>query len=77
MDNNDELQIFLHNIVWLRNHYGISKKKMASMLGIGVQSLTKIEHGELPPRLRANIFLAVEQEFSIPPFIQLTVRLGE
>ena len=30
--NHIELENFAHNVVWLRKHYGISKKKMAQLL---------------------------------------------
>lgn len=52
-----QLENFVHNVVWLRKHYGISKKKMAEILGIGVASLNKIEDGFLPPKIGINIFL--------------------
>ena len=58
--------IFFHNIVWLRKHYGISKKRMAELLGIGLWSLNKIEKGIIPPRLDVHILFAVSKQFGIP-----------
>ena len=60
------IDIFLHNIVWLRKHYGLSKKEMAKRLGIGLWSLNKIEKGELPPRLHCDIIFAIFQNFGVP-----------
>ena len=62
----DCFAIFLHNIAWLRKHYGISKRRMAELLGIGLWSLNKIEKGEIPPRLDAHIIFAVSKHFGIP-----------
>ena len=38
-----EVQILMQNITWLRKKYGYSKKMMAGILGIGLWSLNKIE----------------------------------
>ena len=67
--------IFLHNIVWLRKHYGISKKRMAKMLGIGLCSLNKLEKGEIPPRMDVHIIFAVSKQFGISPAEQFSVYL--
>ena len=68
---------FLHNIVWLRKHNGLSKKEMAKRLEIGLWSLNKIERGELPPRLHCDIIFAVHHEFGIPYADLLSIRLDE
>lgn len=52
----NEIDIFLKNISYLRKHNKLSKRKMAEILGIGVKSLNKIENGELPPRIGVNFF---------------------
>ncbi|MBO5323027.1 MAG: helix-turn-helix transcriptional regulator [Oscillospiraceae bacterium] len=67
--------IFLHNVAWLRRHYGISKKRMAKLLGIGLWSLNKIEKGEIPPRLDVSIIFAISRQFSIPPAELFSVYL--
>ena len=67
LEMHDSFAILLHNIVWLRKHYGISKKRMAKMLGIGLWSINKIELGEIPPRLDVRIIFAISRQFSIPP----------
>ena len=70
------IDIFLHNIVWLRKHYGLSKKEMAKRLGIGLWSLNKIEKGEWPPRLYCDIIFAVYQNFGISCADLLSLRLN-
>lgn len=72
-----ELDIFAHNLVWLRTHCGISKKEMAALLGIGLGSLNRLEKGELPPRVSVNIFFAIQKQFGISPSDQLSRPLEE
>lgn len=63
----NEIDIFLKNISYLRKHNKLSKRKMAEILGIGVKSLNKIENGELPPRIGVNVFFKIEKNFGISP----------
>ena len=70
------IDTFLHNIVWLRRHYNLSKKEMANRLEIGLWSMNKIEKGELPPRLRCDILFAAYRNFGIPYADLLEKRLG-
>lgn len=71
-----QIKIFLENIVYLRKHYGLSKKKMAKILQIGVGSLNKIERGELPERLGVDVILHMEDYFRIPAK-DLFQKIGE
>lgn len=80
MKNNetpDDIEIFGHNVAWLRKQNGLSKKEMAKLLHIGVGSLNKIERGELPPLLRADVFFFIKLHFGLSPQTQLTQWLGE
>ena len=72
-----EEQIMLHNIAWLRKHYGYSQKRMAKLLGIGIVSLRKIEKGEMPKRLGAGIFMYIYANFGIRPAQLLEKGLTE
>ena len=72
-----EVQILMQNITWLRKKYGYSKKMMAGILGIGLWSLNKIERGELPPKLSVELLITVWRRFGIYPSVMLTRRLGE
>ena len=71
------MEAFAHNIRWLRKKYGLSKKKMAELLGIGLWSLNRLERGEIPPRMTIDILFAVQKHFGISPSAQLEKRLGE
>ena len=72
-----EWEIFVHNVKWLRKHYGLSRKQMAERLNISVWMLTKIERGQLPPSLIIDIFFVIQDQFGVHPAEQLTHRLGE
>lgn len=76
-EQQNEIEIFTHNIAWLRRHHKLSKKKMAALLHIGVPTLEKLERGELPPYVTANIFFHIEDHFHLTPEEQLTRRLEE
>ncbi len=58
---------FVSMLIYLRESNGLTKEEMASMLGIGVKTLEKIEKGELPERLGANIVMAITKHFGISP----------
>ena len=66
--NKSKIQTFLHNLCWLRKHFGYSKKEMAEILGISVWSLNKIERGEMPPMLRIDVIYAAQKHFGISSF---------
>ena len=67
IENNTSWSVFFRNVAFLRKKNGLAKKDMAKLLGIGVGSLTKIEKGELPQRLSANIIYRIYKEFGIKP----------
>lgn len=62
-----EWKNLVNNIIFLRKKYSISKKVMAEILGVCVETLNKIERGELPPRLSLKIVFNIEKYFSIKP----------
>ena len=65
--NDTQIQIFLHNLAWLRKKHNLSKADMAKKLKIGLYTLNKIEAGILPPRLGCRILEAVYYSFSVLP----------
>lgn len=60
-----EFENFMQNVKWLRKRFGLSKRHMARLLGIGVGSLNKIERGEFPPRLGINTMFRVCAQFGL------------
>ena len=66
MSNIDkEIKIFCENLKYLRKEKGLSKKEMAKKLGIGVQSLSVLESGRLPPRLSLEPLFNIHKNFGI------------
>ena len=63
---------FVRNIVWLRKHYKISKKRMAEILGVTTDTLTKIEHYEMPDEVTVEILIKAEKFFGILIYDLLT-----
>ena len=70
------IDAFLHNIVWLRKHYQLSKKSMAKLLHISVATLNQIECGELPLGLTAEVTFYIYHCFGITVKDQFELRLG-
>ena len=62
-----ETENFCRNIHALRLARNLTKQEMASLLGIGTVSLSKIEAGILPKRLSYAILLRLHGYFSILP----------
>ena len=63
----EEIITFCQNIKILRERNGLSKKKMAEILGIGVKSLSNLEQGIMPPKMGTNIIFKISQHFKIKP----------
>lgn len=70
------IDIFLHNVAWLRKYHGLTKKEMAKKLGISVWMLNKIERGELPSGLKIDVLYQIRKVFGIPMADSLSVWLN-
>ena len=64
-DQKTQLDIFCKNLTYLRKYNGISKKKMATILRIGIKSLNQIEQGVMPPRVGIDILFYTAKYFSV------------
>ena len=67
MSHKYEIQILCENVKTLRMREKLSRKEMASRLGIGVFSLTKLETGILPPRLTCQFLFSIHARFGVSP----------
>ena len=72
MKHENEIQILCKNIKTLRTREKLSRKEMASRLGIGVFSLTKLEKGILPPYLTCEFLFSIQSQFGVSPKDMLT-----
>ena len=73
--NEKEYEILIYNVIWLREHHALSKRKMAGLLGISTGSLNKLENGKIPPRLGVRVFYSIHKNFGISPSILISKRL--
>lgn len=67
MSTNIELEVLCSNIRNLRKHCKLSQKAMAQRLHIGIQSLRKLENGQIPPRLRIDFLFQIYTHFGYTP----------
>lgn len=74
--NESQLRTFAHNITWLRKHFGISKKRMAALLGVSAATIRRLECGEVPPRMGVEVLFRVYKEFGLKPSDQCQHKLG-
>lgn len=72
-----DYDIFMHNVAWLRKKHGFTKKKMAALMGIGIESLNKIEKGVFPKNLKVDAIINIQKSFGVSPATLLTKRLEE
>ena len=71
----ESFRILLHNITWLRAHYGYSKARMAEILKVGISTINQIEAGVIPPRLSTEILFRIHRHFGIHPADLISQRL--
>lgn len=72
-----EVEIFLHNLKYLRKHYSLSKERMSEIIDISIDDIDMIEQGKLPIELTISVVSNVHKYFGIPPKKQFTKRLDE
>lgn len=75
--NNISWQIFVYNIVWLRNHYEFSEEKMAEIMEISVDLLKQIELGQGADELSVEVVYKIYNFFGVHPNILMGKKLGE
>ena len=67
-----EEEFLAHNLRWLRKRHGLSKRKMAACMSIGLRSLNQLEAGIIPPRLKISAFYPLYKYFHVTPSQLLT-----
>ena len=71
----NEMKIFGKNIAYLRTKNNLSKTSMAKIMHVGMQTLNKIENGEIPKKMDIDVFDNVYKAFGIAPHEQLSIDL--
>ena len=67
MKDRIESLILCENIRRLRKSEGLSKNKMAKILGISVKSLNSLEKSIIPKRLGLEVLIRIRNTFGILP----------
>ena len=65
MTYEERMLTFCANIRYLRNHHGLSKQKMAHILGVGVKTLNALEADVVPRRLGCSELVRAAEFFGI------------
>ena len=63
MENDKELMCFCQNIRYLRKKHNLTQKQMATLLGIGIQTLRMLEKNIVPPYLRCSVLYQIYLHF--------------
>lgn len=69
--------IFLQNLTYLRIQHGLTPKQMAKLLNISVRSMKRMERGELPLSVDADVLYSINDHFDVSPCEVLGKRLWE
>lgn len=59
------LTTFCNNVIFLRAAHNISKKELATIIGVKQKTLTRIENGDVPPRLSTLVIVRLAQHFHL------------
>lgn len=65
MSKSAEIKQLCANIRYLRERAGLSKTRMAKIMGVTTATLTKIEEGTLPRRTGVKVLLRLSDRFGI------------
>ncbi len=65
MTTDQALLTFCANIRYLRDKHGLSKRDMADILGVGVKTITALEHNTVPKRLGSSVLLRMSRHFHV------------
>lgn len=75
MRSNNDAQIFCKNVRYLRIKNGLTQKRMAQIMGIGVSCLRLLESGSIPPRMSCEILYQLYDTFLISTDLLLSYDL--
>ncbi len=69
-------EYFCYNVAYLRLSNKLSKEEMSKILGIGINSLNKIEQSIIPPRLSVKVLFRIQKYFGVSADLILSVKIG-
>ena len=65
MHQSVEIQNFCSNIRLLRRCMGLSQKRAAKLLHVSPRTLSRLEAGEMPPRIGCEILFYAQQVYGV------------
>ncbi|MBQ9745279.1 MAG: helix-turn-helix transcriptional regulator [Clostridia bacterium] len=65
MSTQTEISILCENVKRLRKREKLSKKEMARIMGVGVRSITMLENGVMPVRMKADVLGRLKWRFGV------------
>lgn len=65
MDYEEQARNLCRNIRWLRKTHGLSKSRMAAIMGISVKSLSLLESGVIPKRVGCDALWNIRVYFHV------------
>lgn len=71
-----EMNHLANNLTYLRKENGISKQELADIMGVGLWTVTKLERGELPPRMKVEALFRIQHRFGVSVHRLLGERLS-
>lgn len=72
-----EMDNLANNLAHLRKESGISKQELADIMGVGLWTVTKLERGELPPRMKVEALFRIQHRFGVSVHRLLGERLSK
>ena len=65
MNNERQLATFCKNVTYLREKKQLTKKQMANIMGVNVNTLNSIENGVVPSKLSSRVLINLYNHFHI------------
>ena len=72
-----ETAVLSANIQYLRAHNRLTKTEMARIMGVGLRTLSMLENGEMPKKLKCTALLRLARHFHLPVGELLTAELTD
>ena len=72
-----EMNRLANNLTYLRKENGIAKQELADIMGVGLWTVTKLERGELPPRMKVEALFRIQHRFGVSVHRLLGERLSK
>lgn len=66
MNIEKETAVLSANVKYLREHYHLTRAEMAGIMGVGLNTLSTLENGEMPKRLKSDSLILLSRHFHLP-----------